>query len=75
MSECKLDHSTDDVLKKLAEQAPHLPPGMETHLKGLLARSLHQEKLNVLFHLLKKYDLSDPQERKRRDQEMVTFSV
>ncbi|MGD8189284.1 hypothetical protein ACQCN2_04705 [Brevibacillus ginsengisoli] len=67
MSECKLDHSTEDVKKKLAEQSGHLPEDIRTALETLLDQPLEQERLNQVFHLLKKYDLATVEERQERD--------
>ncbi|MED1724507.1 hypothetical protein [Brevibacillus parabrevis] len=70
MGECKLDHSKEDVQKKLAEQAPYLSEQRVGQLQGMLAGELDQERLNELFHLLKKYDLASPEERLVREQQM-----
>ncbi|RNB88368.1 50S ribosomal protein L7ae [Brevibacillus nitrificans] len=70
MGECKLDHSVEDVQKKLGEQAPFLPEKRAQQLQTLLATELSQERLNELFHLLKKYDLATPEERARREEQM-----
>lgn len=70
MGECKLDHSQEDVLKKLAEQAPHLTEQRVKQFANLLEEDLSQERLNELFHLLKKYDLASPQEREEREKQM-----
>jgi hypothetical protein len=39
-------------------------------LGALLETNLTQEKLNELFHLLKKYDLATPEERSKREEQM-----
>ncbi|MBY0087512.1 50S ribosomal protein L7ae [Brevibacillus brevis] len=70
MGECKLDHSHEDVLKKLAEQAPHLSELRVSQFKNKLNSELSQERLNELFHLLKKYDLASPEERQEREKQM-----
>lgn len=70
MGECKLDHSTEDVQKKLAEQSPFLPQERVEQLRALLETGLSQEKLNELFHLLKKYDLATSEERAIREEKM-----
>ena len=36
----------------------------------MLEGELSQERLNELFHLLKKYDLASPEERLAREQQM-----
>lgn len=71
MGECRLDHSVEDVQKKLGEQAPFLPQERVEQLQALLETTLSQEKLNELFHLLKKYDLATPEERARREEKMA----
>ncbi|WP_134683927.1 50S ribosomal protein L7ae [Brevibacillus migulae] len=73
MAECKLDHSQEDVQKKLAEQSSFLPNALVEGLKDTLNTQLTQEKLNELFHLLKKYDLAAPEERANRDEQLRQF--
>lgn len=70
MGECKLDHSVEDVHKKLAEQAPFLPSSRVEQLQALFQTELSQKSLNKWFHLLKKYDLASPEERLKREEEM-----
>ncbi|ELK42997.1 hypothetical protein P4U99_17385 [Brevibacillus agri] len=70
MGECKLDHSKEDVQKKLAEQAPFLSEERVGQFQRMLEGELSQERLNELFHLLKKYDLASPEERLAREQQM-----
>ncbi|MED4582367.1 hypothetical protein [Brevibacillus choshinensis] len=71
MGECKLDHTVEDVQKKLAEQASFLPQKRVEQLQALLETELSQERLNELFHLLKKYDLATPEERAQREEKMA----
>jgi hypothetical protein len=70
MSECKLNHSLDDVRKKLGEQANFLPSEIYRKLNSFLNDHLSQEKLNVTFHYLKKYDLAPTEEREERNNKM-----
>ncbi|WP_312116422.1 hypothetical protein [Brevibacillus reuszeri] len=70
MSECKLDHSVEDVHKKLTEQAPFLPSARVEQLQALFQTELSQELLNQWFHLLKKYDLASTEERLKREKQM-----
>lgn len=70
MGECKLDHSHEDVVKKLAEQAPYLSELRVKQFQSQLNGELSQERLNELFHLLKKYDLASPEERLEREKQM-----
>lgn len=74
MGECKLNHSVEDVQKKLAEQAPFLPTERVEQLQVLLEANLSQETLNELFHLLKKYDLATPEEREKREEKMTKLA-
>lgn len=71
MGECKLDHSVEDVQKKLAEQSPFLPQEMAEQLRVWLETGRSQEERNELFHLLKKYDLATPEERAEREAKMA----
>ncbi|KQL49926.1 50S ribosomal protein L7ae [Brevibacillus choshinensis] len=71
MGECKLDHTVEDVQKKLAEQASFLPQKRVEQLQALLETELSQERLNELFHLLKKYDLATPEKRAQREEKMA----
>lgn len=73
MAECKLDHSRADVQKKLQEQAAFLPQTLVEELSRKLADPLTQEKLNELFHLLKKYDLAPEEERQQRNEQLRRF--
>ncbi len=64
---CPIDHTKDDVRQKLAEQKPFLPTEIATNTENLLKNDLSQDTLNEVFHLLKKYDLSDEGEREKRN--------
>ncbi|MGO4886954.1 hypothetical protein ACJ2A9_04275 [Anaerobacillus sp. MEB173] len=70
MSNCKLDHSIEDVRKKLDEQTPFLPTDLVTELTAFLEKDLSQQCLNELFHLLKKYDLSSKEEQNVRNEKL-----
>ncbi|WP_409305142.1 hypothetical protein [Peribacillus sp. SCS-155] len=70
MSECKLDHSIEDVQKKFKSQKPFLPEGLSEALESFLDKETAQEKLNEVFHLLKKYDLADQEERQARNKKL-----
>ncbi|GGK19960.1 hypothetical protein GCM10010965_11210 [Caldalkalibacillus thermarum] len=67
MSECKLDHSLEDVHKKLEEQAPFLPEDLYSRFKAFLTSDVDQATLNEAFHLLKKYDLASAEEQQARN--------
>lgn len=71
MGECRLNHSTEDVLGKLAEQTPYLPAQLGEQLRSMLEKPQSQERLNELFHLLKKYDLASAEERSAREAKMA----
>ena len=70
MSQCKLDHSVEDVQKKLSEQEPYLPKDIYNEFTAFLEKNLPQETLNEAFHLLKKYDLSAKDEQDNRNEKM-----
>jgi len=70
MGQCRLDHSRQDVEKKLEEQSPFLPAELSEKLRAFLQNDLSQAVLNELFHLLKKYDLAPAEERKRREEKL-----
>lgn len=73
MSTCNIDHSLEDVKKKLADQKEFLPEELHNGSKQLLQQTLDQETLNELFHLLKKYDLASEEERAERDKGIKTL--
>lgn len=66
MSKCNLDHSREDVLKKLESQREFLPSGLYAQTQEYLRQELSQAVLNELFHLLKKYDLISAEEQRER---------
>jgi len=57
MSNCKIDHSSEDVKKKLQDQTPFLTTQLVEQCSLFLSTDISQTELNELFHLLKKYDL------------------
>ncbi|WP_226666518.1 group-specific protein [Metabacillus litoralis] len=67
MSFCNIDHTLDDVKKKLTEQKPYLPEELAVSCFDYLTYSHNQTELNELFHLLKKYDLASDEERELRN--------
>lgn len=73
MSTCKLDHSLEDVKKKLAEQTSFLLPSIAEKCLHYLTPAVSQAELNELFHLLKKYDLASAEEKKIRNQKFMSF--
>ncbi|PGT91576.1 group-specific protein [Bacillus sp. AFS040349] len=66
MSSCKIDHTIDDVTKKLNEQTPYMDTSLVEKCFNFLSTSVTQTDLNELFHLLKKYDLASEDEKKTR---------
>ncbi|MDR7079947.1 citrate synthase [Neobacillus niacini] len=67
MSECKLDHSQEDVRNKYDSQAAFLPEDMKPLFEQFLAKDHTQDLLNEVFHLLKKYDLATEEEKNERN--------
>lgn len=70
MSECKLDHSQEDVINKFKNQHDYLPGRLGEEVELFLTRELPQHTLNDLFHLLKKYDLASNDEREERNRKL-----
>ncbi len=73
MSNCNLDHSIDDVKKKLSDQKPFLPEGFSKRILQFLTVPRDQIELNELFHLLKKYDLATDAEKTERNDYINTI--
>jgi hypothetical protein len=67
MGECKIDHTLEDVRQKWQDQMDYLPEDIRQGLDRFLIPNRSQETLNEVFHLLKKYDLAEPDERQNRD--------
>ncbi|WP_251550075.1 group-specific protein [Neobacillus muris] len=67
MSECKLDHSQEDVKKKFESQVSFLPEDMRPLFEQFFEKDHTQEIVNDVFHLLKKYDLASEKERSERN--------
>ncbi|WP_110928211.1 group-specific protein [Bacillus massiliglaciei] len=70
MSQCSIDHSLEDVRKKLESQKDFLPEQLLESAGLYLEKQRTQEELNELFHLLKKYDLVTEDERLVRNEKM-----
>jgi hypothetical protein len=70
MSTCNLDHSKEDVFKKLKSQDGFLPKEIFEAARDFLSGERTQLELNELFHLLKKYDLATKEEQQKRDHGM-----
>lgn len=67
MSECKLDHSHNDVRKKYEQQKEYLPNDLVPLFEAFFKEEHTQDLLNEVFHLLKKYDLSTEDEKENRN--------
>ncbi|PID03221.1 MULTISPECIES: group-specific protein [unclassified Sporosarcina] len=75
MSNCAIDHTQQDVVEKLAEQRAFMPEKLVKSCELFLSKSLSQETLNEVFHLLKKYDLATETERAERDNKMQQLFI
>ncbi|WP_077617621.1 group-specific protein [Bacillus sinesaloumensis] len=67
MSACTIDHSKEDVIKKLESQKSYLPEELYNTATHFLKEDRSQQALNELFHLLKKYDLVTQEEQHERN--------
>lgn len=67
MSECKLNHSHDDVKNKYESQEAFLPEDMKPLFEQFFSNEHTQDLLNEVFHLLKKYDLASEDDRNERN--------
>lgn len=74
MGTCNIDHSPEDVEKKLESQEPFLPQVLAGKLHQFLTEEQSQETLNEMFHLLKKYDLASESEKEERNQKLTAFT-
>ncbi|KAF0822359.1 hypothetical protein KIS1582_3847 [Cytobacillus firmus] len=66
MSECKLDHTPEDVQKKFEQQRGFLPEDINPLFQSFFQQEHTQDILNEVFHLLKKFDLASEEERTER---------
>ncbi|MDF2788065.1 MAG: hypothetical protein K0S80_1163 [Neobacillus sp.] len=67
MSECKLNHSQEDVRNKYESQEAFLPDEMNPLFEQFFSKEHTQDLLNEVFHLLKKYDLASEEDRNERN--------
>jgi hypothetical protein len=67
MSECKIDHSLEDVKNKFESQAEYLPADIKPLFESFFVQEHTQDILNEVFHLLKKYDLATEEEKSTRN--------
>lgn len=70
MSNCKIDHSLEDVKSKLDSQKAFLPKELLQKTQSFLEQSPSQTELNEIFHILKKYDLASNDEKEKRNQSL-----
>lgn len=70
MSNCKIDHSLEDVKSKLDSQKAFLPKVLFQKTQTFLEHSPSQIELNEIFHILKKYDLASTAEQEKRNQSL-----
>ncbi|MCC9625154.1 MULTISPECIES: hypothetical protein [Exiguobacterium] len=62
-----VDHSIEDVSRRLERQSQCMPAHLYFQLEELLNWSLEQEVVNQLYALLKKYDVLTDIEREERN--------
>ncbi|MDR4886706.1 hypothetical protein RGU12_03960 [Fredinandcohnia sp. QZ13] len=67
MSTCNIDHTLEDVVKKLQSQETFLPKELYRNAVQFLEAERTQPTLNEFFHLLKKYDLASEEEQQKRN--------
>lgn len=70
MGKCNIDHSLSDVKGKLESQRHVLPQTLFNDIALFLTQDREQTILNECFHLLKKYDLIDENEREDRNKKL-----
>lgn len=73
MGKCNIDHTKEDVKKKLDSQKEFLPERLYEQLEVHLNQELPQSELNEIFHLLKKYDLSTEEEQLSRNEKLASY--
>jgi hypothetical protein len=71
MGSCNIDHSVGDVQKKYETQKDFLPVELQELFQPFFTKSHSQETLNEVFHLLKKYDLSNEAEKLSRNEKLL----
>jgi hypothetical protein len=71
MSECKLNHSIEDVKNKFDSQVSFLPEEIKSLFEHFITKEHTQDLLNEVFHLLKKYDLVTEEERNARNNRLL----
>ena len=71
MSTCNIDHSLEDVIKKLESQKNFLPTSLYEATEVFLHKNRDQNTLNEVFHILKKYDLASETEQTERNNKLT----
>lgn len=71
MSSCNVDHSNEEVILKLQSQQEFMPKSIFERVTVYLQSSPGQDKLNAIFHLLKKYDLVSSEEQDNRNRSII----
>lgn len=70
MSECKLNHTIEDLKNKFNSQEEFLPIELVPSFLSFFERGHSQEIYNEVFHLLKKYDLASDEEKVKRNEQL-----
>lgn len=73
MGKCTIDHTLEDVKQKLVDQSSFMPDDLVARVSESLTEEADQEFLNEVFHLLKKYDLADENEREERNEKLYNL--
>jgi hypothetical protein len=71
VSQCNIDHSVEDVQKKYHAQQDLIPADLIELFTDFFTKTHTQERLNEVFHLLKKYDLSTEEEKLSRNEKLL----
>lgn len=71
MSRCNLDHSLEEVKKKFDSQSEFLPEALMELFTLFFEKEHSQERLNEVFHILKKYDLASDEEKLARNDKLL----
>ncbi|MGP4078800.1 hypothetical protein ACTWQL_02715 [Pseudalkalibacillus sp. R45] len=71
---CNIDHTLEDVEKKLKSQSDYVPVELYRSSLNFLQGNPTQEELNEMFHLLKKYDLVSEDEKLERDKKISALT-
>jgi hypothetical protein len=75
MSECKLNHTHEDVQNKYVSVSAFLPEDMKPLFDQFFSKEHTQEMLNDVFHLLKKYDIAAEEEKNVRNSRLYLVLI